>query len=148
MKKLFSLFLVFVLMICFSATCFAVEENESTTLYLEDNEITESGNRHIKVTWDKVPEARVYILEIANNETFEDAVTKRSYKRGLYWNFSDVPDGETDTYYIRIKPCFYHENECVYGKWSNVIVAEYKKEELDPNKVIKVHFPWDKISMK
>ena len=152
MKKIFATLLTFAMVISNFTTVFAStreeDEQKSTTLYLKENEITQSGNRHIKVTWDKVTDANAYILEIADNEEFENATRERSIKRGLYWNFSDI-DGEQDaTYYIRIQPCFYYgtdengEYVYTYGQWSNVIEAIYEKEELDPDKEIEAHFPW------
>ena len=66
MKKIFATLLTFAMVISNFTTVFAStreeDEQKSTTLYLKENEITQSGNRHIKVTWDKVTDANAYIL--------------------------------------------------------------------------------------
>lgn len=122
-----------------------IDEAKSTVLTLETNRITDVGNRHIKVKWEKVSGARAYKLEIADNENFENAASELIKKSTqLYWNFAEVPSGLNDTYYIRIKPCFvYSDNEYVYGQWSNVVVAEYKEPVIEPEAVEKIDFfPW------
>lgn len=135
-KKLITIFVV--LALAFASTMTALASTTSTVLTLETNRITDVGNRHIKVKWDKVSGARAYMLEIADNDDFENAesVTPRN-KTQLYWNFADVPGGEEDTYYIRIKPRF-SNNE--YGGWSNVVVAEYHEPQIDPEVVAKIDF--------
>lgn len=126
------------------------DELKTTVLYLEENRITDVGNRHIKVTWDEVYGADAYKLEIADNEWFEDATSKKVLpkRQGTYYNFAEVPYDVKDTYYIRIKPCFvYGESDdgydYVYGQWSNVIVAEYEEKVIDPDKIQNINFfPW------
>lgn len=143
-KRLISLLMVIVL--AFSVLVpFAIVSNASTTdeakstvLTLETNRITDVGNRHIKVKWEKVSGARAYVLEIADNDDFDNATSVTSKKSTqLYWNFADVPGGEEDTYYIRIKPRF-SNNE--YGGWSNVVVAEYHEPQIDKEVVEKIDF--------
>lgn len=132
------------------------DETKSTVLTLETNRITDVGNRHIKVKWDKVSGARAYKLEIADNENFENAESALIKKvNQLYWNFAEVPGDVKGTYYIRIKPCFvYTNNEYVYGQWSNVVVAEYSEPKpIEPEVVDKIdffswipkHIDWSKL---
>lgn len=146
-KRLISLLLVLVLVLSCAIVSNAstVYEEKSTVLILETNRITDVGNRHIKVKWEKVSGARAYKLEIADNENFENAASELVKKSTqLYWNFAEVPSGLKETYYIRIKPCFvYDGNEYVYGQWSNVVVAEYKEPVIEPEAVEKIDFfPW------
>lgn len=146
-KKLISLLLTLILALsCVTVSnASAVDEAKSTVLTLETNRITDVGNRHIKVKWDKVSGARAYKLEIADNENFENATSTLSKKvTQLYWNFAEVPGDVKDTYYIRIQPCFvYSDNEYVYGQWSNVIVAEYKELVIESETLEKIdYFSW------
>lgn len=132
MKKLIYFLLAMALIVCCTTPVHA--EEKTTVLTLEANGITEVGNRHIKVTWEKVDYTRAYVLEIADNDTFENAVSKRTGR--LYWNFADVPGDEKGTYYIRVKPSS--------GQWSNVVIAEYKEPEpIGPGVLEDVDwFPW------
>lgn len=146
-KRLISLLMVLVMVLSYTIVVNAstVDEAKSTVLTLETNRITDVGNRHIKVKWEKVSGARAYMLEIADNENFENASSVKSKKSTqLYWNFAEVPSDVKDTYYIRIKPCFvYDDDEYVYGQWSNVVVAEYKELVIEPEAVEKIDFfPW------
>lgn len=138
-KRMISFLMVFVMLLSCSLVVNAseVDEAKSTVLTLETNRITEVGNRHIKVKWEKVSGARSYKLEIADNESFENASSVKSKKSTqLYWNFAEVPSDLKDTYYIRIKPCFTD----VEGQWSNVVVAEYKEPVIEQEVVEKINF--------
>ena len=158
MKKLLALFLSLTMLFTPITTLAATNnESKSTVLTLEANSITDVGNRHIKVTWEKVDEATNYQLEIADNVNFENATSKLSKNR-TYWNFADVP-GDTDgTYFVRVRPRFLNESETgdkyVYGQWSNVVVAEYNEPEpIEPEVLENVNWfswipkgiDWDKL---
>ena len=138
-KRVISLLMVLALSLSLTMVAFASEsETKSTTLTLETNKITDVGNRHIKVKWAEVSGANGYELQIANNENFENALNKTTKKKTqLYWNFAEVPNGEKDTYYIRVKP------RSTNGEWSNVIVAEYSEPTIEPKVVEKIdYFSW------
>ena len=151
-KRIICLLVTMIMLIGCSIPVCASSEDETklTVLTLEENSITDVGNRHIKVTWGKVENATVYKLEIADNNRFENAVSKTTKKTNqLYWNFADVPGDVKDTYYIRIKPCFVYSKteggyEYVYGQWSNVVIAEYKEPEPINQEALKNinWFPW------
>lgn len=151
-KKIICLLLVVVLAFGCSTTSFAAEQQciggfqkeisaymktatsmienmrKSTEATLEKNNI-HTDYRHIKVTWEKVSDVSRYDIQISDNLMFKDAETKHRYPRtgfGNYWNFSLTNDIES-TYYIRVRPVFAYKfnNEyfAVYGRWSNVVVA-------------------------
>ena len=145
MKKLIYFLLVMALIVCCTTPVHA--EEKTTVLTLEANGITEVGNRHIKVTWEKVDGANNYQLEIADNTQFDNAVAKLSKNR-TYWNFAEVPGDVKDTYYVRVRPRFMNESgtgdKYIYGNWSNVVVAEYKEPAPIPPEAVKYveWFPW------
>lgn len=150
MKKLICFLLCAMLLaaVCSPASLAATaDEAKATVLTLEANSITDVGNRHIKVTWDLVPGANNYQLEIADNESFDNAVDKLSKNR-TYWNFAEVPGDVKDTYYVRVRPRFMNDDpdgeKYVYGNWSNVVVAEYKEPAPIPPEAVKDvdWFPW------
>ena len=148
-KKIICLLLVVVLVLGCSTTSFAAEQciggsreeiasytktaasmfenmRKSTEVTLEKNNI-HTDYRHIKVTWKKVSEAAQYEIQIADNPAFKDAdSSKRLPKQGLYWNFS-LRENIDATYYIRVRPRFVYmfrgEYFTMYGRWSNVVVA-------------------------
>lgn len=134
MKKLIYFLLITALIVCCTTPVHA--EEKTTELTLEANGITDVGNRHIKVRWEKVEDTNLYQLELADNDEFENAVIKRTNR--LYWNFASVPGDKNGTYYIRVKP--------IDGQWSNVVVAELKYVEpkpIDPEALEKIDwFPW------
>lgn len=150
MKKTFYLLLTFILLLGCSITSFAADnKSKSTVITLEANSITDVGNRHIKVTWEKVDGANNYQMEIANNENFENATSKLSKNR-TYWNFAEVPGDTKGTYFIRVRPRFMNESgtgeKYVYGQWSNVVIAELKQGEpkpIEPETLKGINwFPW------
>lgn len=150
MKKLLVLFLSLTMLLTPITTLAATNnESKSTVLTLEANGITDVGNRHIKVTWEKVDGANNYQMEIANNENFENATSKLSKNR-TYWNFAEVPGDTKGTYFIRVRPRFMNESgtgdKYVYGKWSNVVIAELKQGEpkpIEPEVLKNINwFPW------
>lgn len=149
-KKIICLLLVVVLAFGCSTTSFAAEQQcagsfkkeitsymktatsmfgnmrKSTEVTLEKNNI-HADYRHIKITWEKVSEAAQYEIQIADNPMFRDVQSsKRLSKQGLYWNFS-IKENIDATYYIRVRPRFVYmfrsEYITVYGRWSNVVVA-------------------------
>lgn len=134
MKKLIYFLLITALIVCCTTPVHA--EEKTTVLTMEANSITDVGNRHIKVRWEKVENTNLYQLELADNDEFDNAVSKRTNR--LYWNFASVPGDKNGTYYIRVKP--------VDGRWSNVVVAELKYVEpkpIDPEALKHIDwFPW------
>lgn len=149
-KKIICLLLVVVLVFGCSTTSFAAEQQciggfrkeiatytktatsiienmrKSTEVALQKNNI-HSDYRYIKITWEKVSEAAQYEIQIADNPMFKDAdSSKRLSKQGLYWNFS-IKENIDATYYIRVRPRFVYrfrgEYITMYGRWSNVVVA-------------------------
>ncbi len=149
-KKIICLLLVVVLAFGCSTTSFAAEQQciggfqkeitsymktaasmienmrKSTEVTLEKNNI-HTDYRHIKITWEKVSEATQYEIQIADNPMFRDVQSsKRLSKQGLYWNFS-IKENIDATYYIRVRPRFVYvfrgEYFTMYGRWSNVVVA-------------------------
>lgn len=150
MKKIINSILIFTMLFSFSMTVFASKEGnetKSTVLTMSENKITDVGNRHIKVKWEKVDGANGYQLQIANDENFENAVIKSSKSIRLYYNFAEVPGDVKGTYYIRVRPKFaYKESEdgYLYGQWSNVVVAEYKEPTINPDVTLDNvdWFPW------
>lgn len=151
MKKLICLLLTVTMLLNCSLTALAStreeDEMKSTVLTMSENKITDVGNRHIKVKWEKVDGANGYQLQIANDENFENAVFKSSKSIRLYYNFAAVPGDVKGTYYIRVRPKFvYKESEdgYLYGQWSNVVVAEYKEPTINPDVTLDNvdWFPW------
>ena len=149
MKKLICLLLTVTMLLNCSLTALAStreeDEMKSTVLTMSENKITDVGNRHIKVKWEKVDGANGYQLQIANDENFENAVIKSSKSIRLY--FAEVPGDVKGTYYIRVRPKFaYKESEdgYLYGQWSNVVVAEYKEPTINPDVTLDNvdWFPW------
>lgn len=148
MKKSICFLLVFMYLTVVGFVPVQAEE-KTTVLTLEANSITDVGNRHIKVRWEKVDGANNYQLEIADNEQFDNAVAKLSKNR-TYWNFAEVPGDVKDTYYVRVRPRFMNESgtgdKYVYGQWSNIVVAELYQGEpkpVDPEVLENVNwFPW------
>lgn len=146
-KKIICLLLVVVLALGCSTTSFAAEqcvkgyqitaymktaasmiENmcKTTDVTLEKNNI-HTDYRHIKIKWEKVDKAAQYEIQIADNPAFKNAdSSKRLSKQGLYWNFS-LRENIDATYYVRVRPRFVYvwndEYITVYGRWSNVVVA-------------------------
>ena len=149
-KKIICLLLVVVLALGCSTTSFAAEQQcvggfqkeitshmktaasmienmrKSTEVALQKNNI-HTDYRHIKISWKKVDKAAQYEIQIADNIQFKDAdSSKRLSKQGLYWNFS-LRENIDATYYIRVRPRFVYvfrgEYFTVYGRWSNVVVA-------------------------
>lgn len=150
-KKIISLLLTFILVLCCTTTAFAADESKcaatfqgkmavymksaasmfenmckSTEVTLEKNNI-HTDYRHIKIKWEKVDKAAQYEIQIADNPAFKNAdSSKRLSKQGLYWNFS-LRENIDATYYIRVRPRFVYvfrgEYFTVYGRWSNVVVA-------------------------
>lgn len=151
-RKISFLLAVIIMIVCCAAPVQAAEnlEQQSTVLVLEVNSITDVGNRHIKVTWDVVPGANNYQLQIADNEYFNNSVEKLSRNR-TYWNYAEVPGNVNDTYYVRVRPRFVNDDPAgekyLYGKWSNVVTAEYIKNTV-PNPIYPENlknidwFPW------
>lgn len=134
MKRLIYFLLAMAMLVCCTTPVHA--EEKTTVLTMEANGITDVGNRHIKVTWEKVENTNLYQLEIADNDEFENAIIKKTNR--LYWNFASVPGDVKGTYYIRVKP--------IDGQWSNVVVAELKQGEpkpIDPEVLENIDwFPW------
>lgn len=149
-KKIICLLLTFILAMSCTTTAFAAEkpnaaefqkkitsymksaasmfENmcKTTDVTLERNNI-HTDYRHIKIKWEKVDKAVQYEIQIADNIQFKDAdSSKRLSKQGLYWNFS-LRENIDATYYVRVRPRFVYvfrgEYFTMYGRWSNVIVA-------------------------
>lgn len=150
MKKLLALVLTLTMLLTPITTLAATNnESKSTVLTLEANSITDVGNRHIKITWEKVDGANNYQMEIADNENFENATSKLSKNR-TYWNFAEVPGGVKDTYFVRVRPRFLNDSETddkyVYGQWSNVVVAaieKYEPKPIEPEVLENINwFPW------
>lgn len=149
-KKIICLLLTFILAMSCTTTAFAAEkpnaaefqkkitsytksaasmfENmcKTTEVTLEKNNI-HTDYRHIKIKWEKVDKAAQYEIQIADNIQFKDAESsKRLPKQGLYCNFS-LRENIDATYYVRVRPRFVYvwngEYFTIYGRWSNVVVA-------------------------
>ena len=150
-KKIICLLLVVVLVLGCSTTSFAADEPKcaaafqekiaaymksaasmienmckTTDVTLEKNNI-HTDYRHIKISWKKVDKAAQYEIQIADNIQFRNAESsKRLSKQGLYWNFS-LRENIDAMYYIRVRPRFVYvwngEYFTIYGRWSNVVVA-------------------------
>lgn len=109
----------------------AENARKRTTVTLEKDDVY-SDYRHIKITWEKVSDVTDYEIQIADNKWFQDATVKHRYPKTQlcgYWNFS-LRTNVDGTYYVRVRPCFTYkigdEYLRIYGRWSNVIVADGK----------------------
>lgn len=152
-KKLLAVLLTLIMVLGCTSIAIASSREEdkmkSTVLTLEKNNTNSDGkSRHIKVSWEKVSGADSYKIQIADNINFENAVSKkRLSKQGLYWNFAEVPGELTDTYFIRVAPCFVYGKtedgyDYEYGQWSNVVIAPYKEIDWSNIKVPDFNLPY------
>lgn len=120
------------------------KESRSTTAYLSTNEITDCGNRAIKINWEPVDDAVGYEIQIADNEEFENAeavMSKRS--DSVSYTFASVPGDVKDTFFLRVRPKFkttITDDGFCYGQWSNVIVAEYNEKVVE--KPVEADIKW------
>ena len=120
------------------------KESRSTTASISTNEITDCGNRAIKVNWEPVDDAVGYEIQISNNEEFENAETVESKRTdSVSYTFASVPGDAKDTYYLRVRPKFkttITDDGFCYGQWSDAVVAEYNEKVVE--KPVKVDIKW------
>ncbi len=109
-------------------------------MYAQNNpntiESVENSSQFAEISWDKVKDAKWYILEIYRDEKGEEILISRRLKRP-YFEWTNAPSG---TYFFRVSYIDKYERQSPYSEMSKLIIEDQKIEE----KEIQLIFPENK----
>jgi hypothetical protein len=97
---------------------------------------TENSSQFAEISWDKVRDAKWYILEVYRDEKGEEILISRRLKRP-YFEWTNAPSG---TYFFRVSYIDKYERQSPYSELSKLIIEDQIIEE----KEIQLIFPENK----
>jgi hypothetical protein len=110
-----------------------------TDMYAQNNlkptEPIEEASQFAELSWDKVKDAKWYILEIYRDEKGEEILISRRLKRP-YFEWTNAPSG---TYFFRVSYIDKYERQSPYSELSKLIVEDQQLLEQEIQLIFPEH---------
>ncbi len=110
-----------------------------TDMYAQNNlkptEPIEEASQFAELSWDKVKDAKWYILEIYRDEKGEEILISRRLKRP-YFEWTNAPSG---TYFFRVSYIDKYDRQSPYSEFSKLIVEDQQVLEKDIQLIFPEH---------